>query len=147
MLWLFDKKESHFRKYSLKKRYHAESKKKIFRKKKWRFLKKKQFRGKTSKVCFICRKLGHFAKNCPKREKVAKLLEQAQIHAEGTPFFWCRITLFIRWRIFSSSTSSHGILYNRRKLRFWISGLRPINSSHLYFPAYLGLFGSPIPIA
>ena len=28
----------------------------------------------------------NFAKNCPKREKVAKLLEQAQIHADDTPF-------------------------------------------------------------
>ena len=26
-------------------------------------------------------------KNCPKREKAAKLLKQAQIHAEDTPFF------------------------------------------------------------
>ena len=25
-------------------------------------------------------------KNCPKKEKVAKLLEQAQIHADDTPF-------------------------------------------------------------
>ena len=48
--------------------------------------KKKQSRGKTSKVCFVCRKPRHFAKNCPKREKAAKLLEQAQIHAEDTPF-------------------------------------------------------------
>ena len=34
----------------------------------------------------MCRKPGHFAKNCPKKEKVAKLLEEAQIHAEDTPF-------------------------------------------------------------
>ena len=71
------KKRSHFRKYSLKKRYQAKPKKRFFRKKKWRFLKKKQFRGKTSKVCFVFRKPGHFAKNCPKREKAAKLLKQA----------------------------------------------------------------------
>ena len=75
------KKKSHFKKYSLKKRYHAESKKK-----KWRFLKKKQFRGKTSKVYFVCRKPRHFAKNCSKREKAAKLLKQARIHVEDTPF-------------------------------------------------------------
>ena len=68
------KKRSPFRKYSLKKKYHAEPKKRFFRKKKWRFLKKKQFRGKTSKVYFVCRKPDHFAKNCSKREKVAKLL-------------------------------------------------------------------------
>ena len=44
------------------------------------------FKGKTSKVCFVCKRSGHFAKNCPKKEKAAKLLEQAQIHAEDTPF-------------------------------------------------------------
>ena len=49
-------------------------------------LRKKQFKGKSSKVCFVCRRLGHFAKNCPKKEKAAKLLEQAQIHADETPF-------------------------------------------------------------
>ena len=80
------KKRSHFKKYSIKKKYHAEPKKRFFKKKKWRFLKKKQFTGKTSKVYFICREPGHFAKNCPKREKVVKLLEQAQIHAKDTPF-------------------------------------------------------------
>ena len=29
---------------------------------------------------------GHFASNCPKKEKAAKLLEQAQIHAKDIPF-------------------------------------------------------------
>ena len=32
------------------------------------------------------RRPSHFAKNCLKNEKVAKLLEQAQIHADDTPF-------------------------------------------------------------
>ena len=32
------------------------------------------------------RRPGHFSKNCPKREKATKLLEQAQIHADDTPF-------------------------------------------------------------
>ena len=80
------KKRTHFRKYSFKKKYHAEPKKRFFKKKKWRFLRKKQFRGKTSKVRFVCRKPRHFAKNCPKREKETKLLEQAQIHAKDTHF-------------------------------------------------------------
>ena len=53
-----------------------EKRKKPFRKKKWKFLRRKQFKGKTSKVCFVCRRPGHFAKNCPKKEKAAKLLEQ-----------------------------------------------------------------------
>ena len=34
----------------------------------------------------MCRKPGHFAKNCPKNKKAAKLLEQAQIHVDDTPF-------------------------------------------------------------
>ena len=34
----------------------------------------------------MCRRPGHFAKNCPKKEKTTKLLEQAQIHAYDTPF-------------------------------------------------------------
>ena len=84
---MFNKKEKPLQEVFFKKKILGRTKEKVFfRKKKWRFLKKKQFRGKTSKVCFVCRKLGHFAKNCPKREKAAKLLEQAQIHAEDTPF-------------------------------------------------------------
>ena len=80
------KKRDHFKKYFGKKRHYAEKKKKTFRKKKWKFLRRKQFKGKTSKVCFVCRRPSHFAKNCPKKEKAAKLLEQAQIHADDTPF-------------------------------------------------------------
>ena len=34
----------------------------------------------------MCRKLVHFAKNCPKKEKATKLLEQAQIPVKDTPF-------------------------------------------------------------
>jgi len=34
----------------------------------------------------VCRRLGHFAKNCPKKEKATKFLEQAQIHANKSPF-------------------------------------------------------------
>ena len=56
------------------------------RKKKWKFLRRKQFKGKTSKIYFVCRRPGHLAKNCAKREKATKLLEQAQIHANDTPF-------------------------------------------------------------
>ena len=62
------------------------TKEKILQEKKWKFLRRKPFKGKTSKVCFVCRRPGHFAKNCPKNQKVAKLLEQAQIHADDTPF-------------------------------------------------------------
>ena len=34
----------------------------------------------------MCKRPSHFAKNCPKKEKAANLLEQAQIHANETPF-------------------------------------------------------------
>ena len=77
------KRRNHFKKYPLKRRHHAGPRKKFFRKKKWKFLRRKQFK---EKVCFVCRKPGHFAKNCPKKEKATKLLEQAQIHANNTPF-------------------------------------------------------------
>ena len=54
-----------------------EKRKKLPGRKKWKFLRRKQFKRKTSKVCFVYRRPGHFAKNCPKKEKAAKLLEQA----------------------------------------------------------------------
>ena len=68
--------------------YDARQKKKLFRKKKWKFLRRKQFKGKTSKVYFVCRRPSHFAKNCPKKEKATKLLEKAQIHANDIPFLY-----------------------------------------------------------
>ena len=74
---LSTKKRDHFKKYFGNKRHYAGKKKKTFRKKKWKFLKRKQFKGKISKVCFVCRRPGHSVKNCPKKEKVANLLEQA----------------------------------------------------------------------
>ena len=80
------KKKYHFKKYFGKKRHYAGKKKNTFRKKKWKFLRRKQFKGKTLKACFVCRRPGHFTRNCPKNEKAAKLLEQAQIHAEDIPF-------------------------------------------------------------
>ena len=71
------KKRYHFKKYFGKKRYHARKKKNTFRKKKWKFLRRKQFKGKTLKACFVCRRPRHFAKNYLRKEKAAKLLEQA----------------------------------------------------------------------
>ena len=80
------KKRSHFKKYPLRKKYHAKPKKRIFMKIKWKFLRRRQFKGKTSKVCFMSGKPVHFAKNCPKKEKATKLLEQVQIPVKDTPF-------------------------------------------------------------
>ena len=80
------KRINHFKKYSWKKKHNAGYKKRSLKKKNWKFLRRKQFKGKTSNVCFVCRRPGHFAKTCLKKEKAAKLLEQAQIHANDTPF-------------------------------------------------------------
>ena len=80
------KRRDHFKKYPLKRRHHAGPRKKFFKKKKWKFLRKKQLKRKTSKVCFVSGRPGHFAKNCPKKERATKLLEQAQIHVDDTPF-------------------------------------------------------------
>ncbi|KAK1398016.1 hypothetical protein POM88_007879 [Heracleum sosnowskyi] len=49
------------------------------KKKKWRFLRKKKGNSKSSR-CYVCRKKGQFAKECPNKEKSSKLLEKvAQI--------------------------------------------------------------------
>ena len=71
------KKRHHFKKYFGKKRHYVGKKKNTFINKKLKFLRRKQFTGKISKACFVCRRPGHFAKTCPKREKAVKLLEQA----------------------------------------------------------------------
>nr|GEV87331.1 putative reverse transcriptase domain, viral movement protein [Tanacetum cinerariifolium] len=44
--------------------------------KKWKFIRKKNQRGKTSDRCFICQKKCHFARNCPDKKR-----SQALIHA------------------------------------------------------------------
>ena len=50
-------------------------KKKLSERKNGSFLEGSSLKGKTSKACFVCRRPGHFAKNCLKKEKAAKLLE------------------------------------------------------------------------
>ena len=70
------KRRDHFKRYHLKRRHHAGPKKKIFRKKKWKFLSRKQFKGKTSKICFVCRKPGYFAKNFLKKRKQQNFLNK-----------------------------------------------------------------------
>ncbi|KAL5975382.1 hypothetical protein ACLOJK_019704 [Asimina triloba] len=49
------------------------------KKKKFRFFKKKPQRGKTSTLCFLFKKSGHYAKDCPNRVKKKKVFKQASI--------------------------------------------------------------------
>ena len=83
---LSDKENRSFQEIFLEETIQCRTKEKILQEEKRKFLRRKPFKGKTSKVCFVCRRPSHFAKNCPKKEKAASLLEQAQIHANDTPF-------------------------------------------------------------
>nr|GEZ49990.1 putative zinc finger, CCHC-type [Tanacetum cinerariifolium] len=42
--------------------------------KKWKFIRKKKQRGKTSDRCFICQKRGHFTRNCPDKKRSQALI-------------------------------------------------------------------------
>ncbi|KAL4563654.1 hypothetical protein LXL04_027699 [Taraxacum kok-saghyz] len=44
-------------------------------KKKWKFVRKKQTRGRTSDCCFNCQKKGHFARDCPDKKKSESLIQ------------------------------------------------------------------------
>ncbi|KAL4582307.1 hypothetical protein LXL04_006854 [Taraxacum kok-saghyz] len=44
-------------------------------KKKWKFVRKKQTRGRTSDRCFNCQKKGHFARDCPDKKKSTSLIQ------------------------------------------------------------------------
>ena len=63
------KKKNIISKNILERKDTMREKRNTFINKKWKFLRRKQFKGKTSKSCFVCRRPGHFAKNCPKKEK------------------------------------------------------------------------------
>ncbi|GJY69753.1 putative zinc finger, CCHC-type containing protein [Tanacetum coccineum] len=43
--------------------------------KKWKFIRKKKQRGRTSDRCFICQKRGHFARNCPDKKRSQALIQ------------------------------------------------------------------------
>ncbi|KAL6002586.1 hypothetical protein ACLOJK_022805, partial [Asimina triloba] len=49
------------------------------KKKKFRFFKKKPKKGKTSTLCFLCKKPGHYAKDCPLKIKRKKVFKQASM--------------------------------------------------------------------
>ena len=103
--------------------------------KKLKFLKKKQLKGKTLKVYFVCRKPSHFAKNYSRKEKAAELLEQVQIYVEGIPFSNVE-SLFS----FDNDYSPQALVvmaYFTSKED--LASLRPRNPNHLYILAYYSL--------
>ncbi|GJS47536.1 putative zinc finger, CCHC-type containing protein [Tanacetum coccineum] len=67
------KKKFHYKRFSSlsgKPRFSRRSSKK------WKFIRKKKQRGRTSDMCFICQIRGHFARNCSDKKR-----SQAQIQA------------------------------------------------------------------
>ena len=68
------KKKKHFKQSDYPTSSKSSKSKHFHKKKKWKFVKKRKFRGKRSDKCFLYLKPGHFAKNCPKTSKKDKLL-------------------------------------------------------------------------
>ncbi|KAJ9562153.1 hypothetical protein OSB04_007313 [Centaurea solstitialis] len=66
------KKKSHFKKSHSSKKVFA---RRNLRKKKWKFIRKKSHKGRTTDRCFICNKKGHFAKDYRNRKKSQALIQ------------------------------------------------------------------------
>ncbi|GJR02314.1 putative zinc finger, CCHC-type containing protein [Tanacetum coccineum] len=69
---------THTKKKFHSKRYSSLSGKPRFSRrssKKWKFIRKKKQRGRTSDRCFICQKRGHFARNCPDKKRSQALIQ------------------------------------------------------------------------
>ncbi|KAH9724582.1 hypothetical protein KPL70_007537 [Citrus sinensis] len=81
------KKKRHFRKF--KNPYHSSKPRRS--RKPYRFFRKKSsssrdFKWRKSSRCFICKKKGHYAKDCPnKREKSIRLVEHLQATTDYSP--------------------------------------------------------------
>ena len=81
-------------------------KKKLSERKNGSFLEGSSLKGKTLKACFVCRRPGHFAKNCLKKEKAAKLLEKPRFmqmiflcRMWSHSFPWMMITPLKPWQL------------------------------------------------
>ncbi|GKC41110.1 putative zinc finger, CCHC-type containing protein [Tanacetum coccineum] len=69
---------THTKKKFHSKRYSSLSSKPRFSRrsnKKWKFIRKKKQRGRTSDRCFICQKRGHFARNYPDKKRSQALIQ------------------------------------------------------------------------
>ncbi|KAL4588678.1 hypothetical protein LXL04_001571 [Taraxacum kok-saghyz] len=72
------KRTSHFKNFSEKETFKPRQgfqQRNTRDKKKWKFVRKKQTRGRTSDRCFNCQKKGHFARDCPDKKKSASLIQ------------------------------------------------------------------------
>lgn len=76
------KKKKHFKKHDSSKKFNP----KKFKKKKWKFLYKKKFRGKSGTRCFICNKKGHYAKAYPKQKKKEQFFQQLSQYTDVSDF-------------------------------------------------------------
>lgn len=78
--------------------------------KKWRFMKRRKFREKKFDKCFVCRKPGHFVKNCPNKNK--KILTHVSPLSPCSWHMWFKscVSFFLKLRADSKDNLHYCIL-------------------------------------